>query len=179
MAGLNMSNTDLAVHLHFALFNSSGGYMLKPPAMLHDATHPLTSQASSEHTPSRAQLRPQLSSASSLLLLEASESNEAHEEDYWPEPSETIHRTTVDILALHRLPKVCAHRPPIHYLICATRPLIFLRQACPHQKRSTLTPSSLAAWRATAIVSRKSRSVPPLCSRAERRSGSTQQAGPE
>lgn len=108
---LNMSNTDLAVHLHFALFNSSGGYMLKPPAMLHDATHPLTSQASSEHTPSRAQLRPQLSSASSLLLLEASESNEAHEEDYWPEPSETIHRTTVDILALHRLPKRGEQRP--------------------------------------------------------------------
>lgn len=31
---LNMSNPDLAVQLHFALFNGSGGFVLKPPEML-------------------------------------------------------------------------------------------------------------------------------------------------
>ena len=31
---LNMSNNDLAVHLHFALFNGSKGFVLKPPGML-------------------------------------------------------------------------------------------------------------------------------------------------
>jgi len=30
---LNMSNNDIPVHLHFALFHGSGGYVLKPPAM--------------------------------------------------------------------------------------------------------------------------------------------------
>jgi len=30
---LNMSNNDLPIHLHFALFNGSGGYVLKPPKM--------------------------------------------------------------------------------------------------------------------------------------------------
>eukprot|EP00966_Prymnesium_polylepis_P201258 4663247-Prymnesium_polylepis.1 len=29
-----MSNNDLAVHLHFALFNGSKGFVLKPPGML-------------------------------------------------------------------------------------------------------------------------------------------------
>jgi len=33
---LNMSNNDLAVHLHFALFDNSGGYLLKPPEMRMD-----------------------------------------------------------------------------------------------------------------------------------------------
>eukprot|EP00966_Prymnesium_polylepis_P096823 2243249-Prymnesium_polylepis.2 len=31
-----MSNNDLAVHLHFALFDNSGGYLLKPPEMRMD-----------------------------------------------------------------------------------------------------------------------------------------------
>ena len=31
---LNMSNNDLPVQLHFALFHGSGGYVLKPPEML-------------------------------------------------------------------------------------------------------------------------------------------------
>jgi hypothetical protein len=30
---LNMSNNDLAVQLHFSLFNDSGGYLLKPVEM--------------------------------------------------------------------------------------------------------------------------------------------------
>ena len=33
---LNMSNSDVALHLHFALFDGSEGYVLKPVQM-HDA----------------------------------------------------------------------------------------------------------------------------------------------
>eukprot|EP00966_Prymnesium_polylepis_P267689 6183763-Prymnesium_polylepis.1 len=33
MAGLNFSDCDVAVQLHFALFRGSGGYLLKPPEM--------------------------------------------------------------------------------------------------------------------------------------------------
>eukprot|EP00966_Prymnesium_polylepis_P006156 140986-Prymnesium_polylepis.1 len=37
---LNMSNNDLPVQLHFALFNGSNGFVLKPPAMVSAVVSP-------------------------------------------------------------------------------------------------------------------------------------------
>lgn len=63
---------DLAVQLHFALFNGSGGYVLKPALLRHE---------------------------------ELPEDLE-EEETSWPPPQERLHRTSIEILSLHCLPKV-------------------------------------------------------------------------
>jgi len=74
---LNMSNNDLAVQLHFSLFKDFAGYTLKPPKMR--ATH---------HT-----------------IRDVEVEDGLDEDDYWPPPRERLHRTTIDILSLHNLPK--------------------------------------------------------------------------
>ena len=71
---INMSNNDLATQLHFALFNGSGGYVLKPPEMR-------TGGASTAEAAGGA-------------------------DEYWPPPRAELHRTTIEILSLHNLPKV-------------------------------------------------------------------------
>jgi len=66
---LNFSINDLAVQLHFALFNGSEGYVIKPPEMRAAGT------------------------------------------DCWPPHREMLHRTTIEILSLHTLPKRGERRP--------------------------------------------------------------------
>jgi len=74
---LNMSNNDLPVQLHFALFNGTGGYVLKPEEMLR--TRP--------------------------------KDENDDEKALWPPPREELHRTTLELLSLHNLPKRGEQRP--------------------------------------------------------------------
>mmetsp|Transcript_54109 Transcript_54109/g.160504 ORF Transcript_54109/g.160504 Transcript_54109/m.160504 type:complete len:614 (+) Transcript_54109:2410-4251(+) len=79
---LNMSNVDLPVQLHFALFDACGGYILKPLEMRTD----------------------------SILANELTGRSSA-DDAYWPPPRDYLHRTTVDILSMHNLPKRREQRP--------------------------------------------------------------------
>ena len=78
MAGLNMSCNDLAVQLHFALFNGSGGFGLKPAEM----------RAAKQHTE------------------DSTRSDDAEEEVFWPPSRTWLQRTTITCISLHNLPKV-------------------------------------------------------------------------
>jgi|EP00966_Prymnesium_polylepis_P227566 phosphatidylinositol phospholipase C, delta len=79
-----MTNVDLAVHLHFALFHGSGGYVLKPPGMRAGATDAATGQGW------------------------------IHDESiYWPPPCDRLKRVTIDFLSLHNCTKRGEHRPKL------------------------------------------------------------------
>jgi len=82
---LNMSNTDLPVQLHFALFDGCKGFLLKPPAMLASSTR-LTSDA-------------------------AAESANLEADSCWPPPHEMLTCTTIEVFSLHNLPKRTEQRP--------------------------------------------------------------------
>ena len=86
---LNMSNPDLAAQLHFALFDGSGGYVLKPKEM---RTAPSGGRAGA-------------------ISAEA----DGHFDEYWPPPRAELHRTTIEILSLHNLPKVRSRVPLISH----------------------------------------------------------------
>eukprot|EP00966_Prymnesium_polylepis_P051330 1187930-Prymnesium_polylepis.2 len=75
---LNMSYSDLAVQLHFALFNGSGGFVLKPAEMC----------------------------AATQRTEDSTRSEKAEAEDFWPPAREWLHRTTITLMSLHNLPKV-------------------------------------------------------------------------
>eukprot|EP00966_Prymnesium_polylepis_P238982 5527145-Prymnesium_polylepis.1 len=85
---LNMSNVDLPVQLHFALFNGSRGFLLKPLGM----------RASAEDI------------SKDVEDVEETRSNNEHrvtaEDKYWPPPREHLHCVTIDVFSLHNLPKV-------------------------------------------------------------------------
>jgi len=83
---LNMSNCDLPLHLHFALFNGSGGFVLKPAEMV------TTGDDDAEHQ-------------SALSVLSSPTRKEAL---CWPRPRKRLHRTSIDVISLHYLPKVRA-----------------------------------------------------------------------
>ena len=89
---LNMSHNDLAVQLHFALFNGSSGFVLKPPEM---RAAPSTRHAAE-------------TSGSISLGQEGGEmyDRDSTEDSFWPPPRESLHRTSIEILSLHNLPKV-------------------------------------------------------------------------
>lgn len=74
---LNMSNNDVALQLHFALFKGSRGYVLKPPEMCARAfeDHQVAEEEDSEMM-------------------------------FWPTAREMLHRTTIQLHSLHHLPKV-------------------------------------------------------------------------
>ena len=80
---LNMSNNDLPVQLHFALFRGSGGYVLKPPEM-----------------------RTALQGAPPGPTGDSRSSRKNANDAYWPPPRETLHRTTIEFLSLHHMPAV-------------------------------------------------------------------------
>ena len=86
---LNFSHCDLQAQLHFALFHGSGGYVLKPKEMREASTSGVVNAAndSAERVP------PQ------------------EEDSYWPPPRSRLHRTTIEILSLHNLPKRSERRP--------------------------------------------------------------------
>eukprot|EP00966_Prymnesium_polylepis_P067836 1576974-Prymnesium_polylepis.1 len=80
---LNMSNCDLAVHLHFALFDGTAGYLLKPPEMMIAADDRCSRSSNSEV------------------------SHEAGSEDaFWPPPRQSLLCVSMDVISLHNLPKV-------------------------------------------------------------------------
>jgi len=83
---LNMSNNDLAVQLHHALFKASDGYVLKPPEMHLVAPESRTT--------------------------DPSESDQVDSEDaYWPPARDSLHCTTVEVISLHNAPKRGEQRP--------------------------------------------------------------------
>jgi len=81
---LNMSNVDLPVQLHFAMFKGSDGYVLKPPEMC-------------------------VAPNEGKLLMRSK--REKDDDTYWPPARETLHCTDVAILSLHNLPKRGEQRP--------------------------------------------------------------------
>jgi len=81
---LNMSKVDLPVMLHFALFNGSVGYLLKPPEMRADAHRPTGEEGQEEATDADA---------------------------YWPPPREKLQCISIEVLSLHNLPKRGEVRP--------------------------------------------------------------------
>ena len=91
---LNFSNCDLSLHLHFALFNGSKGYVIKPSEMRRTASNGTFRHQASE------------SSASVDKKLEAADEQE-DSDNYWPPPREDLHHAVIRFQSLHNLPKVC------------------------------------------------------------------------
>jgi hypothetical protein len=84
-----MSNTDLAVQLHFALFRGSNGFVLKPLAMRENLA-----------APNEAQVR-------DSFVLGSGQRQAGQLTDYfWPSPCDILHRTNIRVVSLHNLPKV-------------------------------------------------------------------------
>eukprot|EP00966_Prymnesium_polylepis_P074689 1733285-Prymnesium_polylepis.1 len=80
------TQVDVAIHLHFALFNGSSGFVLKPSEM----------RGGSKET------------ASTLAFSAQDSAEEAatnDEDRYWPYTRDWLHRTTVVLHSLHNLPK--------------------------------------------------------------------------
>jgi len=91
---LNMSNTDLAVQLHFALFRGSNGFVLKPLAMRENLA-----------APNEAQVR-------DSFVLGSGQRQAGQLTDYfWPSPCDILHRTNIRVVSLHNLPKRGEERP--------------------------------------------------------------------
>ena len=86
---LNMGTCDLAVQLHFALFNGSTGYLLKPPEMKAVQAHGW--RVPIQLTPGRREL--------------------VDDENYWPPPCDRLYLTTIDLCSLHNCPKRGEQRP--------------------------------------------------------------------
>ena len=125
---LNMSDNDLPLHLHFALFNGSGGYVIKPPEML--PADPKDSTDSDANEPSTPVGRTSQSSVATRdgdngddgggesfknqvgADRSGEEQNQTAERvDYWPPVRDRIHRITIRVISLHNLPKRGEHRP--------------------------------------------------------------------
>mmetsp|Transcript_63635 Transcript_63635/g.189749 ORF Transcript_63635/g.189749 Transcript_63635/m.189749 type:complete len:299 (+) Transcript_63635:1-897(+) len=81
---LNMTNVDIPAQLHYALFNGSGGFVLKPLEMLGGGL-----QAEGKEQPAQT----------------------CRDDDYWPPRRLTVQRATVQALSLHNLPKRGEQRP--------------------------------------------------------------------
>ena len=82
MVALNYQTNDTPVQLNRALFalDSGYGYVLKPPDMCC--------------TPQFAAFNAQ------------EERRTLNDDVYWPPPRERLHRTTIEVLSIHNLPKV-------------------------------------------------------------------------
>jgi len=88
---LNMSNNDLAVQLHFAMFKGSKGYVLKPVEMRkHSEMNSLNSPNDSDWHDYDA---------------------DCETDHYWPPPRERLKRLSIEVISLHNLPKRQEHRP--------------------------------------------------------------------
>jgi len=79
LVALNMTNVDVPNQMHFALFNRTAGYVLKPQEMLNA---PL--------------------GTGNLPALQ---------KPCWPPARKQLHRTTLELLSLHNLPKFRERRP--------------------------------------------------------------------
>eukprot|EP00966_Prymnesium_polylepis_P292355 6751890-Prymnesium_polylepis.1 len=89
-----MSNVDIALHLHFALFAGSAGFVLKPSAM--NAVMP--SEADAAAVGSNGALPQSSHSRNSTSFLD--------KEAYWPPAREALQLTTIEVLSLFSMPKV-------------------------------------------------------------------------
>jgi len=125
---LNMSNNDLAVQLHFALFNDSS-YVLKPhcmrqaaterPGLIESAPECAVPLRPSSTAPAERQSRPQDNKSSCHVSGQkerASDVTAAYLPDekaaaYWPPPRDKLHAVTLEIISLHNLPKRGEQRP--------------------------------------------------------------------
>jgi len=111
---LNFSHSDLPVQLHFALFNGSPGFVLKPQEM----------RASSQNAPAKTDAGPSSASATPAMSIDSpgkESSDRAREpkpevcdnDAYWPPPREDLQCTIVDVLSLHNLCKRGEMRPKL------------------------------------------------------------------
>ena len=113
---LNFSDVDLAVQCHFALFNGSAGFVLKPPGMLvaspavvsprNEENQGLRHLCSTESLYSTSRSR---NSDESTIGDDHSDAN--HADNWWPPPRERLARTTIEFLSLHNCPKRGEKRP--------------------------------------------------------------------
>jgi len=95
---LNMSNNDLPVQLHFALFKGSGGYVLKPDEM-----------RLLPESPARGDSEDNANGHDNRDLADQESSWQS--ESFWPRARPKLRRTTIEIVSLHNLPKRGERRP--------------------------------------------------------------------
>ena len=103
--GLNFSDVDVAVELHFALFNGSSGFVLKPSGMRFERHQVFSAGESTEKMSACG------ASSSSMIIggRRSSLSTDGprhYDDDYWPPPRDLLHSISLDIVSLHNLPKV-------------------------------------------------------------------------
>jgi len=123
---INVSYVDLALQLHFALFDGRG-YVLKPVGMRSAQQEAPSAKvrAQSMLPPKQPSPEMRVEEAKPPLLRSQSlkePSSSAASNDTagasdntacWPPPREKLHRTTIEIISLHHLPKRREGRP--HY----------------------------------------------------------------
>ena len=86
-----MSNVDLPLQLHHALFNGTDGFVLKPPEMLLAG--------------------PDEGATGQEGGLEATEVGGVEADRWWPPQREQLHCVSIEILSLHNCPKTHERRP--------------------------------------------------------------------
>jgi len=108
---LNFSDNDLAVQLHFALFNGSDGFVVKPLEMLQRSKQEAEEQ---DHQSMTHSLRPSMTP--SLRSSERSSISVAiqDDDDYWPPHRDKLYYTSIEILSLHHCPKRSERRPRLN-----------------------------------------------------------------
>eukprot|EP00966_Prymnesium_polylepis_P016268 375248-Prymnesium_polylepis.2 len=84
-----MSNNDLPLQLHFALFKNSDGFVLKPPEML----------------------QPPNGVKSDGRMLDENEAADGSTIPYWPAPRKTLTSATIEFISIHNCPKRTERRP--------------------------------------------------------------------
>jgi len=103
---LNMSNVDLPLQLHFALFNGSSGFVLKPVQMLQEGSDKSSFKGSTRNSFGESGMR------SARMQSENLEDDDDDQTDnYWPPARENLSRITIQVLSLHNLPKRSENRP--------------------------------------------------------------------
>eukprot|EP00966_Prymnesium_polylepis_P033468 778222-Prymnesium_polylepis.1 len=162
-----MSTNDLAVQLHFALFNGSSGFLLKPLEM-RVAGESANTTNRGQGTEASPHFELKLPAASTASRETCDERGARDRDFYWPPPREMLHCSTVEILSLH---KYAATTRAVavgftHPLNPATHVPIPVRQ-------------SSKARRAKAPSGRDASCMSQVRSRAYWRIGAPQQAGVE
>ena len=135
------SDIDLAVQLHFALFDGSGGFVLKPKEMRRIKTDLPPSQ--SEPCYPFKMLRRNPSSCEGLADREADYDVFNNEDHYWPlqhELDDHLYRATIQVVSLHNLPKV-----PRSSLMCKEHPFLTVCNHLPPYSAARSGPDTTAS----------------------------------
>ena len=108
---VSQSDIDLAVQLHFALFNGTGGCALKPAEMRARPYERVGSQKAAGEQCETIEASARGVSSDHVHETASgkradSKAERSHDDDFWPPPRDALHRTTIDVLSLHHLPKV-------------------------------------------------------------------------